>query len=162
MRSKDFNLIVLLLIGIGLMPSCQKDKFIYNAMSDTAIPNGNNHCKQIIIDQSQYDSAPIDDYTINDVNIENDSLKLTVQYGGGCGTTNFELLTTGFFMESNPVQLNILLSFKDDDPCEALIQEQICFDLSELTNLYNDSYRTNKGTIILWLQDYTDQLIYVF
>jgi hypothetical protein len=65
-------------------------------------------------------------------------------------------------MESNPVQLDIILSFVDADPCEALIQRQICFDISKLAVLFNDSYQTDEGTIIVRLKDYDDKLGYDF
>jgi len=64
-------------------------------------------------------------------------------------------------MESNPVQLNVLLAFTDEDPCEMLVKKQLCFDLSNLAAHYNDSYQTTEGTIILRIQDF-NHLTYNF
>jgi hypothetical protein len=119
-------------------------------------------CQQLIIDESKYNAASTDDFTISKAFITGDSLMVNVQFGGGCGTTDFSLLTDGLFMESNPVQLNLFLSFTDQDPCEAAIQKVICFDLSNLATLYNDSYQTSGGTIIIHLNNYDNILGYDF
>jgi len=115
--------------------------------------NNQTDCEQIIINESLYNSALTDDYLIKKSFISNDSLMVLVQYGGGCGPTDFDLLTNGLFMESDPVQLDVFLSFSDQDPCEAAIQKMLCFDLSNLAVLYNDSYQTAEGTIIIHLND---------
>ncbi|MGD9329244.1 MAG: hypothetical protein PVH48_09785, partial [Cyclobacteriaceae bacterium] len=86
--------------------------------------------------------------------IQNDSLMIEVQYGGGCGPTDFELITDGLFMESNPVKLNVILAFDDEDPCEMAVKKNLCFDLSNLAAYYNDSYQTTEGKIVLQILDY--------
>jgi hypothetical protein len=85
-----------------------------------------------------------------------------VRYGGGCGFAQFELFGDGMFMESNPVQANILLSFKNEDSCKALLTAELEFDLSKLATLYRNSYQTPTGTIILRIRDFPDHIIYSF
>jgi hypothetical protein len=119
-------------------------------------------CKGIVIDEAKYDASVLDDYLMKYAFIEGDTLSVIVQYGGGCGSANFTLITNGQFMESDPVQLDVVLAFQDEDPCEALIQKSICFDISALADLYNDSYQTSGGTIIIRLKNYDDQIGYVF
>ena len=86
----------------------------------------------IIIDDSYYQDAPRDSYTINMVRLYKNILHFNVSYGGGCRNHEFQLIATSF-MESNPVQVNILLSHEDnDDPCDMWITEDLGFDLSPL------------------------------
>ena len=158
MKANKILGLILTFAGMVIIFSCKHDDMLKNLE-----PLGGEHsCKNIIIDESQYDTAPRDDFMIKDAIIKNDSIILMVQYSGGCGAISFELITEGYFMESNPVQLDILLSFEDEDPCEAAIQEQICFDMTKLAKLYKDSYLANQGTIILRLQGYADNLEYIF
>lgn len=126
-------------------------------------PISNSDCPaQIIIDQSQFVSARIDDHEILDAVIEDNELKLKIQYSGGCGEITPGLLTNGIFMESLPVQLGIKFSFVDEDNCEALIQENICFSLSDLAEHYKRGYQTDSGTIIMRLQNHEGELEYSF
>lgn len=72
-----------------------------------------------------------DDFSINSVTILGDELTLSVSYGGGCGAeVDFDaelvLLPT-----AGPLPAySLSVSLDDDDNCEALITEDICFDLS--------------------------------
>ncbi len=91
--------------------------------------------------------------------IENDTLALTVSYSGGCERHDFTLATDGSFMESDPVQLVVtLIHDANDDPCEAYPTDRYVFDLSPIKTLYQEAYRTDKGSIILNLRygDYSD------
>ena len=149
------------LAGIALLFQCH-----FNSGGGDQDPDpidfDNNGCKEIIIDELKYDAAQTDEYEMVYAYIKGDTLNIIVKYGGGCGLTSFALITNGYFMESNPVQLDVILSFKDEDPCEALITKQICFNILQLATLYNDSYQTIEGTIILRLRDYENGLEYDF
>jgi len=158
MKAKIYIFIFLVSTGMATIFACQNND-TFN-MPDPQ--DGEQSCRNIVINESLYDTAPRDNFIIKDAIIKHDSLIIMVQYGGGCGTTSFNLITEGYFMESNPVQLDILLSFEDEDLCEAAIQEQICFDMTKLATLYKDSYLANQGTIILRLQGYPDSLEYIF
>ena len=163
MKGMRVNFIYLLLVGFILNTSCGLNMNGNSILDDEPGDlNGQMDCEQMIISESKYNSAIIDEFIIQNAFISNDSLMILVQYGGGCGITDFDLLTNGLFMESDPVQLDILLSFIDDDPCEAAIQRMLCFDLSNLIALYNDSYQTTGGTIILRLEDYDDNIEFDF
>ena len=84
--------------------------------------------------------------------IENDTLSLTVSYGGGCETHEFILVTDGSFMESDPVKLNVTLTHNaNDDPCEAYPTERYSFDLAPIKTLYREAYGTDEGSVILRL-----------
>ena len=84
--------------------------------------------------------------------LEGDILTLTLSYSGGCARHDFTLVTAGYFLESNPVQLNLhLVHDAHEDPCEAYPTEQYEFDLAPLRMLYQDAYRRDEGVIILRL-----------
>ena len=117
---------------------------------------------EIIIDHSNCAPTADPDLKIENARVEENNLKITITYGGGCGTISNKLLTCGYFMESNPVQLNIALSHEDNDPCEALLKKEINFDLSPLVDLYDDSYREHEGVIILRLDGFEDWLRFEF
>ena len=81
--------------------------------------------------------------------IENDTLTLTVSYSGGCEIHDFTLVTDGSFMESDPVQLVVTLTHDaNDDTCEAYPTDRYVFDLTPIKTLYQEAYRTDKGSII--------------
>lgn len=146
-----------------LLLSCRQEEPVGHRLADTLHSgNSSDSCQAIILDKTQYETAAVEAYQIVEAVVEEDLLKLTVQYGGGCGTVNFELLTNGAFMESYPVQLPVRLSFQDNDFCKALLQEQVCFSLSALGELYRNSYQTQHGTIVLHLQAYEGNLTYEF
>jgi hypothetical protein len=163
MKGMVMNSVLILLIGLIVTTGCglnmNGSSLLDNGPDDL---DGKMGCEQIMIDESKYNSAIIDDFVIQNAFIANDSLMVLVLYGGGCGTTDFNLLTNGLFMESDPVQLDVLLSFVDQDPCEAAIQKLLCFDLSNLIVLYNDGYQTTEGTIIIRLRDYDNNLGFNF
>ena len=156
MSKKILYLILVIVIAIVSFIRCND-----SLLSEPFVPgddnsNGKSGCTGIVISESQYNSAETDEYIVNKANITGDSLMIEIQYGGGCGPVGYELYTDGLFMESNPVQLNILLAFADDDPCEMVVKKNLCFDLSDLASYYNDSYQSTGGTIILRIQDFNN------
>ena len=142
------------MVGVNGLVSCKQDEPGSNTSSD--------FCKAIVIDAVRFEEATTDEYTLSEVQVRGDSLLMTVEYGGGCGAIDYELLTQGYFAETNPVQLAIRLWLEDNDPCEALARQSICLDLSPLASLYRDDYQNSHGTIVLHLQGYEDELEYTF
>ena len=89
--------------------------------------------------------------------IEDDTLTLTISYGGGCETHDFALVTDGRFMESDPVQLAVILTHDaNDDPCERYVTDSYTFDLASIKTLYQENYSTDEGPIILNLRHLGD------
>ena len=154
MRKNLFILFILASISWSGFYACDND------LSDPSFIPGDNEpkdrikCESIILSESRFKSVESDEYIINEASIHNDSLMIEVQYGGGCGPTDFELITDGLFMESDPVQLNVILAFDDEDPCEMAVKRNLCFDLSNLATYYNDSYQTTEGKIVLRILDF--------
>lgn len=79
-----------------------------------------------------------------------DTLSFYAIYSGGCEAHEFIACWDGSFLESDPVQapLNIV-HIGNGDSCEALITEPISIDLTPLKEIYQSSYQTDSGTIIL-------------
>ena len=154
MRIISAFIIVMAISGCG--NECKVDPDMISWSSE------NEDCVSLTINPSVYNEFITDTYILKEAYINMDSLKIEVQYGGGCGDAAFGLLTDGYFKESFPVQLDIRLILKDTDPCEALVQKSLCYDLSKLSEIYNNSYQTTSGTIILHCKDQDVTLEYHF
>ena len=118
--------------------------------------------QDIVIDDSLYQSAPRDPVTINNIWLIKDFLKFNISYGGGCEDHEFKLIATSF-MESYPVQVNIILSHEDnDDPCDMWITETYIFNLSPLKKSWQKSYNENSGIIIMNIECWNESIDYDF
>ena len=106
--------------------------FVSISCSNEVEPNDITDEIKIIIDGELYNSAPNDTFSIKEIKITNDILKIVIEYGGGCGDVEAKLIDAGVVMESNPVQRNIRLSFKDHDFCKALIEKEYSFDIKSI------------------------------
>ena len=90
------------------------------------------------------------------VYIQGDTLYASVIYSGGCGKHNFSLESNGPLLKSLPPKQPLMIVHRsDDDPCRALIIENIKFDIS--------SYRgTPSGTTVLLLENWNQHLSYSY
>ena len=95
-----------------------------------------------------------DAYTINAATLQGDTLTLNVSYSGGCETHEFTLVAEERFLESFPVQQRVSLAHNaNGDICEAWITADYHFDLTPIKEVYQNSYRTDTGTIVLRLKE---------
>jgi hypothetical protein len=118
--------------------------------------------QDIIIDDSLFQNAPRDPFTFNDIKIIQNLLHLNVSYGGGCEEHIFKLISTSF-MESNPVQVNIVLSHEDnDDPCDMWVTENYIFNILPLKKSWQQSYQQNSGIIIMNIEGWNQPINYEF
>lgn len=75
------------------------------------------------------------------VEMAGDRVNMSVRYSGGCAVHDFRLVAWGGWMESYPVQVRAFLSHDDkDDPCDAIVERELSFDLRPLRRAYQDSY----------------------
>ncbi len=94
--------------------------------------------------------------TFTEVAIEGDTLIAQVQYSGGCGNHEFEIEKVGFLMKSLPPKQPIKITHRsDDDPCRALIREELKFNVSDFRG-------TPDGTTVLLLENWTQHIIYSY
>ena len=74
-----------------------------------------------------------DAFDVLEAKVSGDFLELTVQYGGGCHPHDFWLVGSAWFMESEPPQVDLLLSHDGhNDLCGALVTTHLVFDLRPL------------------------------
>ena len=118
--------------------------------------------QNIIINDSLYQTSPRDPLTINDVQIKKNFLIFNVSYGGGCEEHEYQLIATSF-MESYPVQVNILLSHEDnDDPCDMWVKETLIFNILPLKKSYQLSYHEESGTIVMNIEGWGESINFDF
>ena len=107
----------------------------------------------IMADQDNAADQWVDNpYTFNSATITDDTLTISVAYGGGCETHEFTLLAEPAFMESDPVGLGIsIVHNANNDPCERWVEEDYHFDLTPIKTMYQQAYQQNAGTVVLRL-----------
>ena len=105
-----------------------------------------------------------DEYTLNSATITDDTLNISVSYGGGCEDHQLTLVVSETFLESFPVQLHTSLAHNaNEDPCEAWLTETHRFDLTPIKKMYQEAYGQRAGTILLRLKEAPDgELTYEF
>lgn len=79
---------------------------------------------------------PRDRFEVLSARFESDQLVVQVRYGGGCRRHDFRVLWDGAMRESNPPQVDFLLTHDGhDDPCRALRVETLSIDMLDLPPL---------------------------
>lgn len=99
--------------------------------------------RPIIVD---FDSRPEDWHddalTLRRYSLEGHILELDVEYSGGCQEHDLDLVAWGGFLESDPVQVKVLLSHDGhDDACEALVMRTLRFYLVPLKDEFVPPHR---------------------
>lgn len=112
----------------------------------------------IVVDQDTgLEDWPLDWATITEVVLQDDLLQLTVEYSGGCAVHDFQLVAWGGWMESFPVRIQSFLSHDGkDDPCDAIVTEELKFELRPLKNAYQESYgvgQPGETTLVISLSN---------
>ena len=100
--------------------------------------------------------------------IDNDTLTVTLSYGGGCEIHDVTLVAypSDVLPDSYPVQLDVVLAHDaSGDACAAYLTDTYVFDLAPIKAWYQEAYMDDAGTIILLLQGAPDDapdLVYTF
>ncbi|UII19894.1 hypothetical protein [Fulvivirga ligni] len=144
------TILLLALFNIG----CQKDNKDPEDIDFLSI----SRCSDLLISADDF-SENID---VELYKLEGDNLEMTVKHSGGCKTIGYALITDASFMESNPVQVNLGIKLSDNDDCEALIEEKLCFSLTKIKELYQQSYQSAQGTIVINVAGSATSLNYSF
>ncbi|MBL3657122.1 hypothetical protein [Fulvivirga sediminis] len=146
---------IYLIISLLLFSACEANRAT-NKENDS---NTISACSDITIND---DTNGVANYEVLSATIDQAKLLLNIRHSGGCKDISYNLITNGVFRESIPVQLDVDLVFSEEDQCEALIEKQLCFNMSTLTELYKDNYQTDSGKIILQLAHSENSLVYSF
>ena len=95
-------------------------------------------------------------FSIVDASVDGDSLRATVQYGGGFRDHTFRLGSEGAATKSLPRQLRIRIEHEGQgDPGRALITKDVALDLFPLRD-------PSQGRIVLLLGGWDAPLEYVY
>jgi len=109
----------------------------------------------IRVEENLFVNAPNDGFEIINASISDNNLNITIVYGGGCGNIYYDLVTGNDYLETIPIQKNIRLAFDDKDNCEAGIELELSFDITQIKLSSTDS-------IILNLDKWEDQIEYSY
>ena len=113
-------------------------------------------CKTILPLNEEANPGQSDPYQLDSLAVNNHCLEVFVSYSGGCGEAEFDLYATNKVMQSMPPQAVLLLNFKDEDPCRAIVRDTLYFDLSNFNEL------AKSGGIWLHLKDSDKRVLYSF
>ncbi len=104
-------------------------------------------CDTLLIGRNSFLTAPRDAFQFKSAVIDSNCLEIVVNYAGGCGTANFDLIYIGALNESAPPVAPLVLSFDDQDACEAAIDTTLRFSLLGLRD-------TNYSEIVLDIEGF--------
>ena len=96
-----------------------------------------------------HDAGPwgTDSYQPGQLGIVDNTLRVTVSYGGGCADHAFTLVLADAFQMMDPPRLPATLAHQaNGDPCEAWLTDTLEFDLTPLQELHGGT-----GTVVLAL-----------
>lgn len=126
--------------------SYSRDTFLiqleYSEQLDTVITNINpqTECDQnVIISPTEYQNAPNDPFSITDMTITENCLKIKFGASGCDGNTWIvKLIDSGNVAESYPCQRTLRLSLDNKEECTAVPVKEISFDIKDLQIVGND------------------------
>ncbi|MCY3722628.1 MAG: hypothetical protein OXG97_10440 [Candidatus Poribacteria bacterium] len=152
-----------LLVFLGCATDPDIDGKTVFVSSADVLPDDTQLWGKVTFADSTRNAWGTDTYVVNDPpSITGDVLTLNVSYSGGCKAHNFTLITSGVFLESNPVQLQAIIAHNaNGDSCEAWVTETYHFNVSPLKTRYQKAYRTETGTIALNIKGIS-ALVYTF
>ena len=103
-----------------------------------------------------------DPFSLDSAAVKDDVLTVVVSYSGGCRNHEFALTAPrSFQVSAGSVQLPItLIHDANGDPCEAYPSEQLRFDLRPISQLYQETFNQDSGTVDLLLAGHSGPLIY--
>jgi hypothetical protein len=117
----------------------------------------NGQLPAIVRMESTPSDWPGDAYTLGQITLSGQQLTTTATYGGGCEIHTFDLVALGGWLESNPVQVNILITHDDHgDMCDALPTVELRYSLRPIVEAYEEAYgagATGSRTLILRMAD---------
>ena len=97
---------------------------------------------RVIITDHSPDVIQLDPFDLEGIEIVGNTITLRISYVGGCEEHCFSLyMSPVAFLESYPAQANLYLRHdSNEDACEALVNEDISFNLRPVAVLYKKHY----------------------
>jgi hypothetical protein len=136
-------------VAIAMLAACD---------TPTGVPGGYTSADETGIVRVRFGADPLrwhrDAWSLDSVRVDGDTLFLSVRHGGGCAQHGYALVAWNGWLESEPVQADVLLAHDArDDPCDALLSPRLRFDLSPLRAAWTRDYGAERGTIRLRITD---------
>jgi len=93
---------------------------------------------------------PTDPLSITRTAIQGDTLEIDIEYAGGCRIHRYAFVVSASFTESDPVHtISLLAHDANDERCEALVQQSLKADLSELKGKYLRVIKPDSGDMVI-------------
>ena len=109
----------------------------------------------VLTDLKLFNNHSSDSFVLDTVFITQDVLHISVSYGGGCRSVKMALLSDGETLGlSLPPYVPLKILFEDDDPCEALIKKDFCFDLTSL------EYVSSFQEVLIHLPEWDEKILW--
>ena len=127
---------------------------LFSSCENENVPSAN--CDdEVLINNSEFGSAPDGLLTINELEIIDGCLKI-VFGASGCGGETWEvkLIDSGDVMESNPPQRRLRLSLLNQEVCLAFITRELTFDI--------ESLQVDGDQVLLNIINSNDQILYEY
>ncbi len=100
-------------------------------------------CESMTFNNRPVNNIVTDHYTIDSLFITDNCLNVWASFSGGCGAFEFKLFYSNNVIESMPPETSLLLQLTDNDPCRAIVQQKLFFNLS-----FFDEYLNENGIIL--------------
>lgn len=114
---------------------------------------GSRRLPALVAPDTEEADWPGSPYTLGAVEASGRTLTAEVTYGGGCAPHRMDLVAWGGWLESNPVQVNALVTHDDGgDRCKALVTQERAFDLSPLARAWVEAYGPAEGPIRIMMR----------
>lgn len=134
-----YYLVTLLLFG-----ACTNDDKVPTVCND-----------YVIVNSTLFNTAPNDYFTINNLSIEGDCLKINFGASGCDGSSwKIKLIDSGQILESYPPQRIVKFSLYNKEACDAFFTREISFDISKL--------QVEGGKVYLNIADTEHQILYEY
>ena len=136
------------------------NKFLYISLCLIAVLSCKTKEKVLIVDGGYLPNNTTEKlYTIESHSIKNDQLILAIEYTGKCKKHQFDLITQGMYLKSNPPKLHLFLrDIHNDNSCNDRVKDTLSFNISEAK--YNNTYETN--VVLLILSGYDTPIRYIY
>lgn len=107
--------------------------------------------------------GPRDPLRIRAARVDGDSLRLALEFGGGCEQHRLRVAVSRAFRESYPVQVGAVVGHDArGDACDALLRPEIAVSLAPLAEAYRRAYGAPSGTVVIVLDGWSASLRYAF
>ena len=120
-------------LGIGLI--------VANQLNQLSLQDDFIRVQPVIIDRATFDTSSKDAFEFLLVELDGDLLRIEISFIGSHSNHYFELIGSGEFMESCPIQTTFILSHDSNgDVGETLITKKLIFDLKPLKETFFSIY----------------------